>query len=75
MAKGMMIIDGQRVSFDGEKNVLSVIRKAGIEMPTFPFTARAVCAWWRMKRPARSTHPARWSRATVCASARTAHGF
>ena len=35
MAKGMMIIDGQRVSFDGEKNVLSVIRKAGIEMPTF----------------------------------------
>ena len=24
MAKGMMIIDGQRVSFDGEKNVLSV---------------------------------------------------
>ena len=35
MAKGTMIIDGQRVSFDGEKNVLSVIRKAGIEMPTF----------------------------------------
>ena len=35
MAKGMMIIDGQRVSYDGEKNVLSVIRKAGIEMPTF----------------------------------------
>ncbi len=35
MAKGMMIVDGQRVSFDGEKNVLSVIRKAGIEMPTF----------------------------------------
>ena len=35
MAKGIMIVDGQRVSFDGEKNVLSVIRKAGIEMPTF----------------------------------------
>ena len=35
MAKGTMMIDGQRVSFDGEKNVLSVIRKAGIEMPTF----------------------------------------
>ena len=35
MAKGMMIVDGQRVNFDGEKNVLSVIRKAGIEMPTF----------------------------------------
>ncbi len=35
MAKGFMIIDGQRVPFDGEKNVLSVVRKAGIEMPTF----------------------------------------
>ena len=35
MAKGIMIIDGQRVTFDGEKNVLSVVRKAGIEMPTF----------------------------------------
>ena len=35
MAKGIMYIDGQRVSFDGEKNVLAVIRKAGIEMPTF----------------------------------------
>jgi len=30
-----MYIDGQRVAFDGEKNVLSVIRKAGIDMPTF----------------------------------------
>jgi NADH-quinone oxidoreductase subunit G len=35
MAKGIMTIDGQRVAFDGEKNVLSVIRKAGIEIPTF----------------------------------------
>ena len=35
MAKGFMTIDGQRVAFDGEKNVLAVIRKAGIEMPTF----------------------------------------
>lgn len=34
MAKGVMIIDGQRVDFDGEKNVLSVIRKAGIDIPT-----------------------------------------
>ena len=31
MAKGIMYINGQRVAFDGEKNVLSVIRKAGIE--------------------------------------------
>lgn len=30
-----MIIDGQRVPFDGEKNVLAVIRKAGIDIPTF----------------------------------------
>lgn len=35
MAKGVMYIDGQRVAFDGESNVLSVIRKAGIEIPTF----------------------------------------
>ena len=35
MAKGIMYVDGQRVPFDGETNVLSVIRKAGIEMPTF----------------------------------------
>ena len=35
MAKGIMYVDGQRVAFDGEKNVLSVIRKAGIDMPTF----------------------------------------
>ena len=35
MAKGIMIIDGQRVPFDGEKNVLAVIRKAGIDIPTF----------------------------------------
>ena len=34
MAKGIMYINGQRVPFDGEKNVLSVIRKAGINMPT-----------------------------------------
>ena len=35
MSKGIMYIDGQRVAFDGEKNVLSVIRKAGVDMPTF----------------------------------------
>ena len=35
MAKGLMYSDGQRVPFDGEKNVLAVIRKAGIDMPTF----------------------------------------
>lgn len=35
MSKGIMYIDGKRVEFNGEKNVLSVIRKAGIELPTF----------------------------------------
>lgn len=35
MSKGIMYIDGQRVAFDGEKNVLAVIRKAGIDIPTF----------------------------------------
>ncbi len=30
-----MIIDGERVELAGEKNILDVIRKAGIELPTF----------------------------------------
>ena len=33
--KGVMYIDGLRVAFDGESNILAVIRKAGIDMPTF----------------------------------------
>jgi NADH-quinone oxidoreductase subunit G len=33
--KGYMLIDGQRIEFENEKNVLEVIRKAGIELPTF----------------------------------------
>lgn len=32
---GSMIIDGHKVEFNGEKNVLDVIRKCGIELPTF----------------------------------------
>ncbi|MBM7582808.1 NADH-quinone oxidoreductase subunit G [Caldicoprobacter guelmensis] len=32
---GTMVIDGQRVQFDKEKNILDVIRKAGIDLPTF----------------------------------------
>ena len=32
---GIMTIDGQRVEFTDEPNVLSVIRKAGIDIPTF----------------------------------------
>lgn len=30
-----MIIDGERVEFDSEPNILAVVRKAGIELPTF----------------------------------------
>ncbi len=30
-----MIIDGERVAFTDEKNILAVIRKAGIILPTF----------------------------------------
>lgn len=30
-----MIIDGQKVELKGEKNILEVIRKAGIDLPTF----------------------------------------
>jgi len=33
--KGTMIIDGRKVEFEDEKNVLEVVRKAGIELPTF----------------------------------------
>ena len=33
--KGVMYVDGIRVPFDGETNILAVIRKAGIDMPTF----------------------------------------
>ena len=56
MAKGIMYIDGQRVPFDGEKNVLAVIRKAGIDMPTFCYYSElsvygaAGCAWWEDER-------------------------
>ncbi len=32
---GSMLIDGQRVEFDSEKNLLEVIRKCGIDLPTF----------------------------------------
>lgn len=32
---GTMIIDDRKVEFNGEKNVLEVVRKAGIDLPTF----------------------------------------
>jgi NADH-quinone oxidoreductase subunit G len=33
--KGTMIIDGRKVEFEDEANVLEVVRKAGIDLPTF----------------------------------------
>lgn len=30
-----MIIDGNRVAFDTEPNILTLVRKAGIDLPTF----------------------------------------
>lgn len=33
--KGSMIIDGQKVEYDNEKHILEVVRKAGIDLPTF----------------------------------------
>lgn len=32
---GYMYVDGMKIAIEGEKNILEVIRKAGIEMPTF----------------------------------------
>ena len=37
---GHMIIDGRKVESTDEKNVLSVIRKAGINIPTLCYTQR-----------------------------------
>lgn len=33
--KDSMVIDGRRVELDNEKNILQVVRKAGIDLPTF----------------------------------------
>ncbi len=35
MDKNFVTIDGKRVELEGEKNLLEVIRKAGIDLPTF----------------------------------------
>lgn len=35
MSKEYMIIDGEQIELEGEKNILDVIRKAGINLPTF----------------------------------------
>lgn len=53
MNKEFMIIDNIPVAINGEKNLLELIRKAGIELPTFcyyselQYTVPAECAWWK----------------------------
>lgn len=32
---GFMLVDNRKIEFNGEKNVLEVVRKAGIDLPTF----------------------------------------
>lgn len=65
-----MIIDGRKVEFTDEKNVLSVIRKAGINIPTlfttpsFPHLVPVVCVPWKMTEE-RCLHPVRKSRETA----------
>lgn len=40
-----MTINNQKVAFDDEKNVLSVIRKAGINLPTFCYHSGTFHLW------------------------------
>lgn len=53
MSEKYMIIDGIRTAFTDEKNILQVIRKAGIHVPTFCYYTdmsiygRVVCVWWK----------------------------
>lgn len=60
---GYMTINNRRVAFTDEKNVLSVIRKSGIDLPTFCYHSElstygaVVCAWWKMTE-GRFLHPA-----------------
>ena len=72
-----MIIDGICVPFDGEKNVLAVVRKAGIDIPTFCYYSDlSVYGACRMTlKLARSRPPAPWSPGMACPSALTLRGF
>ena len=50
---GIMTIDGQSIEFTDEPNVLSVIRKAGIDIPTLCYHSElsiygAVFVQWKM---------------------------
>ena len=35
MNKGWVTVNNERVPIEGEKNLLEIVRKAGIELPTF----------------------------------------
>ena len=40
-----MTINNRKVAFDEEKNVLVVIRKSGIDLPTLSLSFRVVDVW------------------------------
>ena len=42
---GTMTIDGRKVEFTDEKNVLTVIRNAGIDIPTLCYHSEALYVW------------------------------
>lgn len=42
---GIMTIDGQAIEFTDEPNVLSVIRKAGIDIPTLCYHSELSYLW------------------------------
>lgn len=42
---GFMIIDGRKVEFTDEKNILTVIRKAGIDVPTLCYHSELSTFW------------------------------
>ena len=44
---GTMTIDGRKIEFTDEKNVLSVIRKAGIIIPNCLLSEPVVCVQWK----------------------------
>ncbi len=68
---GIMTIDGQRVEFTDEPNVLSVIRKAELIFQhcaitqNYRFTEPAVCVRWKMREerhlpPVRKNQETEW---------------
>ena len=67
---GIMTIDGQRVEFTDEPNVLSVIRKAGIDIPTLCYHSElsiygACRLRWKMREerhlpPVRKNQETEW---------------